>query len=117
MITLVSVMFGPIVWTVHFLLVYGVQSIACAVSRPVLQPSALGLDPVQWTVVAATLAALALVLAPVLWRRPVAAAEGKGDELAVFIGRSTVLLIAISVFAIAATGSAALVLPTCAALR
>lgn len=116
--TLLYLLFGPIVWALHLTLVYGVQSVACAVAGPGLRPLAGGLDPVQLTILAATAAAL-LALAGG-WRglaNPGGAMSEGVDERSHFIVDTMRLLLVLSALGIIAAGSATLVLPTCADLR
>lgn len=58
---------GPIVWAVHFLLIYGFTGIACA--RGLAQVQWLGIDAVAAGILAATLAAI-VILAWILARLP-----------------------------------------------
>ena len=109
---------GPIVWALHFAGVYGLQSVACTLTRGRLEPIVLGLDWIQLTVLALTAAAVLLIaglpwLAP--WRHLGRSADER--ELDSFLGVVMALLALLSVFGVIAAGAAALALPSCPALR
>lgn len=116
--TIAYLLFGPIVWAAHLTLIYGAQSVACAVLAPSLRPAFGALDAVQLTIVVATIAALLIVAVGwyALTNPGGAMSEGK-DEGTPFIEDTMRLLVVLSAFGISAAGSAALVLPTCDALR
>ncbi|MFC7517581.1 hypothetical protein ACFQUU_21445 [Herbaspirillum sp. GCM10030257] len=52
---------GPLVWAIHFLLIYGLTGIVCA--RPGLQPEWLGIGILGWGIAMATIIAIGGILA------------------------------------------------------
>jgi len=62
---------APVVWALHFLVVYGFTGVVCA--RPAIDPRV-----VPWGVLAAGIAAVALLAAIVLGVRRTAPEEGQG---------------------------------------
>lgn len=113
--TIFDVLFGPIVWAAHLTLIYGLQSVACALASP-LAPALFGLDPVQLAIAALTAAALlAIAGRAAVARRPVGN-TGEG-ELAAFLDAVMLLLALFSAFGIAGQGGVALIIPACLPLR
>lgn len=90
--------FAPVVWMVHFLVVYVLATLACEVLAP--------------TTAAATAAALAMYLGAALldWRR-LRAAPGDTD---VFLSRTNVLVCALAALGTVWVAYPAFVLPRCA---
>jgi hypothetical protein len=112
--TLFGVLFGPIVWAAHLTLIYGLQSVACALASP--SPALLGLDPVQLAIAALTAAALLAIAAHSAVARQPAGNTGE-EELAAFLDGAMLLLALLSAFGITGQGGAALIIPACPPLR
>jgi hypothetical protein len=113
--TLFDVLFGPIVWAAHLTLIYGLQSVACALASP-LAPALIGLDPVQLAIAALTAAALlAIASRAAVARRP--AGGTREGELAAFLDGVMLVLMLLSALGIAGQGGAALIIPACPPLR
>lgn len=85
-------LWGPLVWTVHFIFIYGVASLALTL-RPAAGPAP------RIAIAAGTLAALALIAAAV-WRADRYAAGQPGDPLFRFWTASTRMLCLISAVAV-----------------
>lgn len=114
--TILYMLFGPLVWAAHLMLIYGPQSIACGFYSSPRPPLLPGLDLVQTAIAAASVISLAIVAVPFvagLQRRP----PTREDDLDAFLGSTMRLLAVLSALGIAAAGATALVLPTCLALR
>jgi hypothetical protein len=114
--TSMFVLFGPIVWAVHFLILYGAHASICAAGDRL---PLVGREMLPWLFAAATAAALLLVAAALLWpgalRRllgatPVLAAEG------LFLTRLMRALGILSSIGIAWAALAILLVPRCAPL-
>ncbi len=108
-------LFGPLLWTAHFGLVYGGQHVGCA--------TPVSLDP-AWVIggiVAATFAAAAPLLVGAVWPHRLARLFGltETDNSGVypFLVGATRLLSLLSLFGVLWAGAAAAFLPSCPALR
>jgi hypothetical protein len=109
---LFSVLAGAIIWAVHFTIIYGFTSTACA--------RGLGTDVVPWAVAGATgVAALAATAVIVRSLRPVRAGTPEGDQAAAdFIRWVTAAVAGMALVAVILEGFAvALVPPACSAGR
>jgi hypothetical protein len=115
--TIVYVLLGPIVWAIHFGAIYFFQSLMCA--REIAFDTVGNLDG-QLMIVAATVAALAIVAAFVLAPERVAVAvkaASAGSDQRAFQTRLMRLLALLSAVGIAFAGWAAILIPSCPALR
>lgn len=109
-LTLTS-MSGPLVWALHFSVVYGGQHVACAAGG-------LGTAPIRWGIIIATLVAcLALVLVFIMARKLVQPDPPFDEDVPVFLHSVTNYLLGLSLFAVLASGLAGLILPGCPSLR
>jgi hypothetical protein len=114
---IVYLLFGPIVWMLHFTTVYAVQSTLCALGAPAR--TILDVDLVPLAVFIATLLPLSL-LGGALWgsisvkRKP-----GSADQLASsrFFEAAMKVLCLLAAIGIIWTAIAAFILHPCAALR
>jgi hypothetical protein len=111
---LFHVIFGPIVWMLHLAAVYGGVSLTCLGRES--RTAMLGLDAAQLTVIGATLAAFAILCAPVALRI-VAHRQYNGLPARDAHARVTALLIALSAVGVAWAGSTIFFIPACTALR
>jgi hypothetical protein len=114
--TIIYILFGPIVWAVHLLLIYGFQSAGCALTGYSRDLAFYG----TWGIVLITaIAALKLGFAavrPNLLERSLGADVWTGNLRA---GNRAMmrLLAGLSIYAILASGLAPLIVPICASLR
>ena len=112
--TTLFVLFGPIVWAVHFLIAYGGHAALCAAGDRL--PFA-GRETLPWLLGTATAAALLLVAAalirPGLLRRMLGAGSVLAEET-MFLTRVMRALGALSFFGVAWAGLAMLIVPLCA---
>lgn len=111
--TLLFMLFGPIIWSLHFATIYTVQAVTCAVA-----PMSTGW--VRWLLGAATVLAAGAMLAAVRW--PAAFAGWWGVDCwpvaqsRFFVGVMRLLAL-LSLFALLALGAKIAWLPPCATLR
>lgn len=114
---LAYMLFGPIVWALHLTAVYGSHALLCA--RGATQ-AVLGLSLPAFAVLAATAAALALlvvaIFAPGALRRIARIPDSDGRERG-FQDRLAALLAVLSAFGVIWAGATALLLPACLLLR
>ena len=99
---------GPIVWAIHFLLVYGFTGVLCA--RPAWEVQWLGIGLLEWGIGSAAVAALALLAFIHLGRRRKEAVEIN----AVFVRRTGAALALLSALAIVWESLPLLLVPACA---
>lgn len=112
--TLAYVLFGPLVWAIHIVVIYGGQSMLCAAAG-ILDPSAA----VRSLVALASVLALTIVAAATLGADRAASMMGAASSmppLQQFQRRVMRLLAVLSLFGIGASAVAA-AMPVCAALR
>jgi hypothetical protein len=114
--TILPVLFGPIVWAVHFLIVYGGHASLCAAGDrlPLFDAGSL-----PWLLGGATILALFLLVAP-LFRPGVfldLREEGGATQDPRFLGWLMRLLAVLSLVAVLCMGIAILILPICQQLR
>lgn len=107
-------LFGPLLWTFHFGLVYGGQHVACA--------QTVSADPalIKTGIVAATIAVGAPLLFASLRPRSLMKLFGLADDGAdsrIFFVRTMSALSLLSLFGVIWAGAAAAFLPACPALR
>jgi hypothetical protein len=113
--TILFILFGPIVWALHFGLSYAGHAGLCAAGdRLPLGPSALPLLLGTVTAIAAALIAAGLI-APRLLRTPLGAP--REGETAAFVTTLMRLLAGLSLFGVAFMALTMLLLPLCAPLR
>jgi hypothetical protein len=107
---LVAMIAAPIVWAVHFLLVYILVSLACGFGWN--DGRLIGLDPAEFGIAVATLAALALIAYIAVlnlrkYRRALAAPTSR------FIALTALLLGVLSAVAVVWVALPTFMLPTC----
>ena len=117
LLAIVYLLFGPIVWTVHFAATYALQSVLCALDSPA--PTVLRVDPVWLAVIGSTVLALTI-----LARYGISITQGTrrlgssgNPTLTRFLARTMELLCLLAAVAILWTGVSALMLHPCASLR
>ncbi|MAW82104.1 MAG: hypothetical protein CMI63_17845 [Parvularcula sp.] len=107
-------LFGPLLWTLHFALVYGGQHVACA--APVSAASAW----ITGGIIAATII-IAIPLSVASFRADVLAKlfalSDSNVDTSRFLVRAMRLLSLLSLFGVIWAGAAAAFLPACPALR
>lgn len=113
---LASMVAGPIIWSVHFVVCYVLVSLACALGWP--EARVLGMNPAQFGIALASLVALGLLaytaaLNVEKYRRAPTDASGNYD-ISAFIALNSVLLCALSAVALVWVAFPTLMLPTCA---
>jgi hypothetical protein len=106
---------GPIVWAVHFSVVYLAHTLICA--RPLLTGESL-VAMSRIVVIAAT----AVALAALAWlirsaHAALGRATARASETSLFQNRMVLLLSVLAVFGVFWSGAAALLVLPCAALR
>lgn len=114
---IVYLLFGPIIWMLHFTTIYAVQSTLCALGAPAR--TLLNVDFVPLAVFIATAVAL-VTLAGAMWRLiPVLRKPGPADQLASkqFFEGSLKFLCLLGAIGIIWTSLAAFILHSCAPLR
>jgi hypothetical protein len=100
----VACLYGPIIWAVHFFIVYGAESVVCmGASSPT--------SAMRWTVVAAT--AMALIAIAVSHVRSVRAGRFSDGAAQRFLGGVAGWLAILSAAAIVAVTAAAMRLSAC----
>lgn len=115
--TMLFVLYGPLLWALHFLVVYGGHASLCAVG---VEAGVVGLPLPLALVWAATLLALAGIAAGLVWPRQVqgflhaVSLVEIDNRLLVRIMR---LLALLSFLAVVFAGLASLIVPYCAQLR
>lgn len=111
--TLAYLLIGPLVWALHFTLLYGVQSIACTVA-PDPAKGALGLEAIQLALmVASAVALMALAVLP----RTLQPLVLRGDDVDSDLRAMMSVLCGLSALAIIAATLPIATLPSCPALR
>jgi hypothetical protein len=105
--TMFLVLAGPIIWSIHLLVIYGAHAVLCSQSV-----SGRGAEAV---VGAATLIGLG-VLGLIAARSPARAFGGK-DQTQHFLRTTMLLLALLSAFAVAWAGASIFFLPACLPLR
>jgi hypothetical protein len=113
--TILFVLFGPIVWSLHLLIVYGGHASLCVFDMTRL----LGLPIVPILLIAGTLGPLALLAAVLVRPAPLRAllkAAGGGSD-ASWLQHLMRLLCGLSAVAVLYSGVAILMVPYCAQLR
>ena len=116
---LVVMIAAPIVWAVHFLLLYLLVSLACGFGWT--RADRFGLGPAEWGAVVATAVALTLIgyVAAVnvaKYRRARAVSDrsgAPGESVSGFIALTAVLLCMLSAVAVVWAAMPVLLLPTC----
>jgi hypothetical protein len=108
-VTALWLLVGPVVWALHFTILYGAHTLLCAVRGPD------GGRAVMLVAVVATGAALAMLAVAMLGARSPRAEAGSSDRTAAaaFVRSATSWLIVLSAIAIVWAGAAALVVPAC----
>lgn len=102
---------GPLIWALHFGAVYGGQHVAC-------RAALAGDAGIRTGIIAATIAAILVLLAVfLLARRLVQPAPPADPDVPAFLHSVTAWLLGLSLFAVLASGLAALMLPSCPSLR
>jgi hypothetical protein len=99
---------GPIIWAIHFLVIYGFIGVLCA--RPPVTTTWFGIGIAVWVISAASLIALAAMAALCLWAKPREAVE---DNHA-FVRWMSITLSLLSALGIIWETLAAYLVPTCA---
>jgi hypothetical protein len=100
----VACLAGPVIWTLHFFIVYGAETVVClTASAPA--------TTMQWTVIAATAPALVAIAVAVM-RYP-RDARGTDGATQGFLRMLTLSLAALSTAAILATAFMGVRLPAC----
>jgi hypothetical protein len=110
------VLFGPLIWGGHMLVVYGGHASLCEAGDrlPLLDAAAL-----PWLMMAATIAALTAVAASLVWPAPLrqfllsSASEGQQQ----FLTRAMRFLGLLSLFGVTWAGLAIAILPSCLQLH
>ena len=97
---------GPIVWAVHFLVIYGIAGLVCA--RPAPRAAWLGLDVAAWGLVVLGIVAAAAILA--CWRVAPREPAADGSRALRWLSRGLALL---ALLAIAWETVVLFVLPFC----
>lgn len=105
--TLFLTLAGPIIWSMHLLVIYGVHAVICSQSV-----SGRGAQTVVGAATLIGLAALALIAA----RNPAEAFGGK-NKTQHFLRRTMLLLALLSAFGIIWAGTAIFFLPACLPMR
>lgn len=114
--TLIYVLFGPIVWAVHLTIIYGLQSVACALTTT--SRGGTSMDAVQLAIVSATIAAVLALGAGWRWLANPGGAMSEGTEdRNHFLEGVMQFLVGLSVLGVLGAGAAAMMLPSCPALR
>jgi hypothetical protein len=109
--TLLYIVFGPLVWALHLLAIYGPQALLCARGVPGGVPIVVAIA----TLLSILPLAFALYAPGALARGM--AASGWPETQQRFIERLMLTLSVLALFAVAAAGATVLVLPACSALR
>jgi hypothetical protein len=114
--TILFVLFGPLVWAGHLLVVYGGHASFCEFGMHRL----FGLPIIPTLLAAATVAALVLLAAGLLWPDRVRAVFRAGADVGEETGWLTMLmrlLTGLSLLGVAYAGVAILLVPNCLQLR
>lgn len=115
--TMLFVLYGPLIWALHFLVVYGGHASLCAVG---VEAGIMG-QPVQLVLVwTATLLALAAIAAGLFWPRQVQGVLHAVSLVEIdnrLLVRIMRLLALLSFLAVVFAGLASLIVPFCAQLR
>lgn len=107
--TTVAILIGPIVWAVHFLVIYVVTALACA--RHFASAQWLGMGAVQAMIVAATVVSLVVLAIAMRLLRP--AFSGLSGDSQEFARNMAVALALLSVLAIVWDALPAFMVPVC----
>jgi hypothetical protein len=100
----IACLYGPVIWAVHFFIVYGAESLVCmGASSPA--------SVMRWTVFAAT--AIALIVIAVLYVRSVRTGRVGDVGAQRFLGSVAGWLVMLSAAAIVAVTAAAMHLSAC----
>lgn len=99
---------GPLIWAVHFVVIYGFIGIVCA--RPPADAEWFGIGLALWGVCAASLAAVAAMAAVCIWVKP----RNTGRNNQAFIRWMSITLNLLSAAAIGWETLAAFLVPACA---
>lgn len=108
---MVFILFGPIVWALHFLAVYGSQSLLCARAMPESVPPIVSI---------ATVASLAVLVGAMSAPGALARVMRSGhwpEPHQTFISSVMLTLVALSLLGVAWAGGTMLILPSCSVLR
>ncbi len=115
--TLLYLLFGPIVWAAHLTVIYGAQSVVCALSTSPPRTGA-SIDSVHTIVLIATIAALSALAAGWLRLGNPGGSMSEGiEDRNHFLESVMHVLVGLSALGVLGAGAAALVLPSCPALR
>jgi hypothetical protein len=115
--SIISLLLGPVIWTVHLATTYVVQSTLCAFG--VSAGAIAGIDPVFWTVAIATAMALAVLAASTWGLVPAMRRMQSAEERAAtrFFERTALFLSLLAGIGILWSGVTVLVVHPCATLR
>lgn len=115
--TLLFMLFGPLVWALYFLVVYGGHASFCAAGDRL---PGMPAEVLPILLAAATAAAMALIAGALLWPsapRRLLRAVPAGNPEAGFVTRVMRLLALLSLFGVGFAGIAMLIVPLCQQLR
>ena len=115
--TLIFMLLGPIVWALHFLVVYGSHASYCAVGERLPGQPDTVIPVLQWS---ATIAAALVLAGGILWPsavRTLLRAFPPTSTSSDFIIRVMQLLALLSLFGVAFASLALVFLPICGQLR
>lgn len=105
---------GLLIWAAHFMLVYSVNAVACVFGFAKVQ--VIGADLVPFTVILATLVALAsagyLLLSMMAWQGPLRG-EARTDPSTIFLRQVTIALTLLAMIAILLSALPSLIVPPC----
>jgi hypothetical protein len=114
--TLCFLLFGPIIWGAHHVLMYASHTALCALGSP--GSTLLGFEPMRAISAAATAVALGLIVAIVLAPQPISRflRIQQGPDWR-FYRSSAAVLALLSAAGVAWTGAMAFYIPACVSLR
>jgi hypothetical protein len=104
-------LFGPMVWAAHFLVIYGFTGIACA--RGLQQAEWLGMNIVTWVIAATAFVAVAAILL-LAWQGGYKSTNNTARDNASFTRWMTAGLGFLSIVAIVWESITVLLVPACA---
>lgn len=116
--TFLYMLLGPIVWALHFTLIYGAHTLLC-LGKPSTAPAA-GIDSAALVIFAATFVALCMLAAAVAFpaeTRRLFFAAGWPAEQRKFQHRTMILLASLSALGIVWAGASAAFVNACMQLR